>query len=241
MPVADASHTSSSAGLAYKIDTTQRIWASRTESFLPNRGKLSGGAFLPPSISRQFELGWLWQKGKESFSLALFDLEQSNLPAKDPKDPDALVLIGSNRSKGFEAKADFQIVGLEWQAALTRLHARVQDRVSPTQGSYLVGSPDGYGSLKVSAPLGTGSTGLKAWARLQAATSRPGDDKASFRSPGYGVVSLGLASSNPINGLSWGASLQNVADKRYIRSLTGADNVWQGPRRSLQVWVDNAF
>jgi outer membrane receptor protein involved in Fe transport len=238
VPVAEASHTSSSVALGKRLTDTQRLWVSRTESFLPNRGRFSSGAFLPPSVSHQYELGWQYKKSKQAFSFAVFDLEQSNLPARDPADPDALVLIGSNRSKGFEAKADFQWAGVQWQGALTRLQARVQDRISATQGSFLVGSPDGYGSLKASLPVGAGIT---TWARWQGATSRPGDDKASFRSPGYGILGVGLEAAATPGGTRWGTNIQNLADKRYVRSLTGADNVWQGPRRSLQVWADTAF
>ena len=237
-PVADAAHTSSSLGVGKKITPTQRLWLSRSDSFLPNRGRFTGGAFLPPSVSSQWELGWQYQRDKQNYSLALFDLRQSNLPAKDPTDPDALVLIGSNRSKGWEAKADVATGPVRWQAALTRLHARVQDRTSPTQGGFLTGTPDGYGSLRASLPV---ATSLHTWARLQAATSRPGDDKASFRAPGYGVLSAGLESTPSQQGLRWGASVQNLADRRYVRALTGADNVWQGPRRSLQVWVESAL
>ena len=238
VPVAEASHTSSSVALGKRLTDTQRLWASRTESFLPNRGRFSGGAFLPPSVSHQYELGWQYKANKQAFSFTVFDLEQSNLPGKNPSDPDALVLVGSNRSKGFEAKVDFRAAGMEWQGALTRLQARVQDRISATQGSFLVGSPDGYGSLKASLPVGAGMT---TWARWQGATSRPGDDKASFRSPGYGILGLGLEAAATPGGTRWGTNIQNLADKRYVRSLTGADNVWQGPRRSLQVWADTAF
>jgi hypothetical protein len=35
--------------------------------------------------------------------------------------------------------------------------------------------------------------------------------------------------------------VQNLADRRYVRALTGADNVWQGPRRSVQVWVESSL
>ncbi len=237
-PVADAAHTSSSLGIGKKITPAQRLWLSRSDSFLPNRGRFTGGAFLPPSVSSQWELGWQYQQDKQNISLALFDLRQSNLPAKDPTDPDALVLIGSNRSKGWEGKADFATGPVRWQAALTRLHARVQDRVSPTQGGFLTGTPDGYGSLRASLPV---ATSLQTWARLQGATIRPGDDKASFNAPGYGVLSAGLESTPSAQGLRWGASVQNLADRRYVRALTGADNVWQGPRRSVQVWVESAL
>ena len=234
--VSSAEHTTTSFGLAKQITDTQRAWMSNATSFLPNRGRFSGGAFLPPSESSQWELGWQFQTGRNSVSLAVFDLRQSNLPAKDPGDPDALVLIGSNRSQGVELKTDFHAGAFHWQAAATQMNARVEDRVSATQGSYLVGTPRIYGSLRVSTPL---RGGLQAWAGAQGAGSRPGDDNESFSAPGYVVMSLGLQSS-PADGksLRWGASVQNLADITYVRALTGADNVWQGPRRSLQVWVD---
>ena len=234
--VSTAEHTSTSFGLAKQITDTQRLWISNATSFLPNRGRFSGGAFLPPSESSQWELGLQYRKDRNSVSLAAFDLRQSNLPARDPSDPDALVLIGSNRSQGVEVRADFHTGALHWQAAATQMNARVEDRVSATQGGYLVGTPDAYGSLRVSTPL---PGGLQAWASVQGAGSRPGDDKNSFSTPGYGVMSLGLQSNlSDGKSLRWGASVQNLADISYVRALTGADNVWQGPRRSLQVWVD---
>ena len=146
------------------------------------------------------------------------------------------MLIGSNRSQGMEVRADFYTGALHWQAAATQMNARVEDRLSATQGSYQVGTPDVYGSLRVSTPL---PGAVQAWASVLGAGSRPGDDKNSFSAPGYGVTNLGLYSS-PSDGksLRWGASVQNLADIRYVRALTGADNVWQGPRRSLQVWLD---
>ncbi len=69
------------------------------------------------------------------------------------------------------------------------------------------------------------SGGVQAWARLQAAASLPGVDVASFRSPGYGVLGVDLESDVSATGSRWGVSVQNLADKRYVRGLTGADNV----------------
>ena len=234
-PVATAQHTSTSFGAVKKINEAQRVWLSRATSFLPNRGRFTDGAFLPPSESSQWEAGWQLQNGSDSFSVAVFDLRQSNLPGRDPSDPDALVLIGSNRSQGLEVKADFKTGPVQWHAAVTRLHARIKDRVNAAQGDYLAGTPGAYGSLRASLPV---SADLQAWARLQATTQRPGNDKASFSAPGYGVVSIGLKPNPSSRGLNWGATIENLGDVRYVRALTGADNVWQGARRSLQVWVE---
>lgn len=237
----DTAHNSVSIGLARQITDTQRVWASRSTSFLPNRGRLSGGAFLPPSISRQHELGWTYEaavNSKNNLTLTAFDLLQSNLPAKDPKDPDAFVLLGSIRSRGVEVKTSFTTGPVLWQGSATRFQARVQTPISTTQGLYLAGSGDGYGALRVS---GLVSDGLQASLQVQAAAKRPGDDKGSFYAPGYAVINAALESTPSAGHARWGVSLQNALDARYVRALTGPDNVWQGQRRALRLWTDVAF
>ncbi len=240
--LAEAAKVTYSYGLERRLALHQRAWLSRTESFLPNRGRFSGGGFLPPSSSGQWEAGWGLRKPAAMFSVAAFRLSQSNLPARDPKDRDAFILLGQNRSVGVDVKLDLLALGVRWQAAATRQHARVQTAVSATQGRFLTGMPDVYGSLRVSTPLEIAALpGVGIWARLQAAGRRPGDSTASFYAPGYGVTSAGMEVKPSSGGVAWGVHVHNLADRRYVRALTGADNVWQGPRRSLQVWAESAF
>ena len=192
---------------------------------------------ISPTQARLLEAGWQYQRAGSELSATVFDIRQSNLPARDPQDNNAFVLIGSNRSRGVELRAIGKALGADLSANLTRLNARVENPVNPTQGAYLTGAADGYGSVKVALPLaGVGDF----WVATQFAASRPGNDRADFRAPGYAVLSLGL-NGHLGTTLRWSLRLDNAADRRYVRALTGADNVWQGERRRLTAWVEGAF
>lgn len=226
-----------SASLSYEWNNQHASALSYSQAFLPNRGRLASGEFLPASNSRQWEISHRWQWSEASkLNIAAFDLLQSDLAARDPAVPDAFILLGSNRSKGYELGLDTQGLGMRWQANISKLQARIQTPVSATQGRFLVGQPDAYGSVKISRNFATPAP-ITTWLRLQGAASRPGDDKASFRAPGYGVWSIGLSSTQAIDtiGWHWQASVHNMLDRRYVRALSGADNVWQGARRSFNL------
>lgn len=233
----EAGHTSTSVAVSKQLNKENRIWLSRTGSFLPNRGKFSSGEFLPPSESHQTELGWAMATAGAQVSLALFGLTQSNLPARDPADSDALILVGGNRSEGAEVRLKATALGVTWQANVTSLHARLQNPTSANQGRYLAGVADMYGSIKASKSLRLANAAFEVWARVQGASSLPGDNIASFRAPGYGVLDIGLQSK--LRGpMQWGAQVGNLHNRSYVRAMTGADNVWQGPKRNISVWME---
>ncbi len=237
-------------GVGRKLGAAGRIWAARTQSYLPNRGQLADGSWLPASNATQWELGWAWPAddvapapGRPRFAAAAFDIRRSNLAATDPANPDYYILRGAQRSRGLELQAAISTGVLRWTLAATWQHARVSEVSSAGQGTYLPGVPDRFGSLHVQAPVhGTGSADVQAWARLTASGSRPGDALASFRAPGWGVMDAGLRGRWPgQRQIQWGLSVSNLANRRYVRALTNADNVWQGPLRRWQLWLDAAF
>lgn len=234
---AETSHTSAGLGLGYKFSDAQRVWLSSTQSFLPNRGRSRNGDYLPPSKGQQIEAGWAYSDEKQNYSVSYFVIKQSNLPAVDPLDKDASVLIGTNKSKGIEIKTAFKGYHFKWGGALTFIKARITQPTSATQGQYLTGTPSAYGTLFATAPI---IGGFESTARVIFAASRPGDDTASFKAPGYGIVNLGLRSSRK-DQVRWGLDINNVFDKSYVRSISGADNVWQGNRRAVRAWVEFAY
>ena len=233
---ADASQTTVSTAAGWRLTDVQRIWLSRAESFLPNRGQLSGGAYLPASQGRQWEAGWQYQRAPSEVAVQLFDVLQTNLPARDPSDRDAFVLVGANRSKGVTGSIKWQVGPVDLAGALTLQRVRVQSATSAGQGTYVVGVPSRFGALMVAV---RSSIGI--WsARVQGAGTRAGDSHASFSAPGYGVLGLGWA-SGARDGFRWGTRIDNALDKRYVRALTGADNVWQGERRRLVLWMESTL
>lgn len=241
-PVSRMDATSYAWGLGRDLGIHQRAWLTHTQSFMPNRGHLANGAWLPESRSAQLEAGYEWQMDKNtaaspSFSATVFDLQQTNLPARDPTNADAYILVGAMQSTGLELQAHMYTQKVQWTASATFQKARVQTPTSAAQGGYLPGVGDRFGALRMTLPL---PTGLQAWVQVQASASRPGDSMASFSAPGYAVVGLGL--QNPLsNSLHWGIRIDNALDVSYVRALTGADNVWQGPRRNINVWISNRF
>jgi len=233
---ADTNQTTVSAAAGWHLTEMQRLWVSRSESFLPNRGQLSGGAYLPPSQGRQWEAGWQYQSAPSEAAVQLFDVLQTNLPARDPNDRDAFVLVGANRSKGVTGSIKWQFGPVDIGGALTFQRVRVQSATIPGQGNHVVGVPSRFGALTLAVRSSNGTFS----ARLQGAGSLAGDSRASFSAPGYGVSALSW-SPNAQDGFRWGARIDNALDKRYVRALTGADNVWQGERRKLVVWLESAL
>lgn len=237
LTVAQIQHTSAAWGVGYKMNDAQRLWLSNTQSFLPNRGHLRSGEFLPPSQGRQIELGWAYKADKQAFSASVFSIKQSHLPAVDPLDKDAFILIGRNTSQGIELNATLQSDSVKWGAAATFLKARVSQATDASQGVYLPGTPSAYGAVYGTVRVGAGYEGT---ARVIFASSRPGDDKASFKAPGYGILNLSVAA--PASGsVRWGLALSNALDKSYVRAISSADNVWQGSRRTFKVWLELSY
>ena len=249
--VSDATQNTTSVGLGYALPGNQRVWLSYAESFQPNRGKLSVGAYLPASLGQQRELGWerAWAANKLDLSenanqngkvsLQMFDIMQSNLPRRDPLDPDAFVLIGAVRSTGLTAALDLNYGQLAFKSAVTQQNARILN-VTAAQGNQLTGVPALFGSASVSAKTATGVWALQA----QGAGKLAGDAKESFSAPGYVVYGArwqAPTSVNPAKSTQWGIRLDNLLDKSYVRALTGADNVWQGQRHKLTVWANVAL
>lgn len=230
-------HTSAALGLSYRLNAENRIWFSNTQSFQPNRGNLRSGEYLAPSKGQQTEIGWEYQDARKYFSMSYFDIKQSNLPGVDPVDKDASVLIGANRSFGLEFNTTLKTDFVKFGTTVTLLKARVVNPTSVDQGAFLVGTPSAYGAVHLTFPL---VNRYEASTRLVFASSRPGDDVASFKAPGYGVLNLSVKSPR-MGSFRWGAEISNALDKRYARAISGADNVWQGSRRTFRGWIEADF
>lgn len=156
---------------------------------------------------------------------------QTQLPKRDTSTPDAYILIGSNRSQGLELRAKTRLRGFSWSANATYLNARVENVVNAIQGHYLVGIPKAYGAISVSSPVFNGGS---VWSTWQASSYRPANDINSIQAPGYAVWNLGFKHPMVHEKGEWSFSVDNVLDRRYVRGLTGLDNVWQGSRRVVR-------
>lgn len=234
--VGEAGVTNASGALGWNASPQQHVWLGTAQSFLPNRGTLSGGEYLPPSNGQQWEAGWRWKRNGESASpdtvaLQAFWLRQTNVPAKDPADPTAFVLRGTTASRGVVLSARTHWGAWNAHGALTAQTARIETPTGSGTGRYLVDTPDHFGAFTVSRPL---AAGVLAWA-VQASGRRPMDSTGSAWTPEYAVHNFEYRQKHPESHGQWVLRLQNAADLRYARAATGIDNVWQGDRRKLEV------
>jgi TonB-dependent Receptor Plug Domain len=229
--VGQANHNTLSLGVTWKVDAFQKLWLSRIESFEHVAGQRSNGAFLPPQLGLQWELGWRRESANDKVSVSLFNITQSNIPGVDPLDRDYLVPIGTVRSQGASVQASVKWLGLQWAANTSVQHVRVVTPADTSQGPQLPGVPAVFGSLRVSTQ--ETKQGLQAWVNPSWSARKPADANGSVYAPGYVRWDSGLVYKQ--TGWQINLSALNLFDLRYVQALNATDNVWQGPRRRVNI------
>ncbi len=139
-------------GLLYLFDNGIAPYVSYLSSFQPVPGTDFAGAAFKPTTGRQTEIGIKYQPSTYNalFTLAAFNLEQSNVPTVDPLNPLFNIQTGKIRSRGFEASAKATLDnGLSLVAAYTYLNSTV-----------LVGNEENEGNT----PLYTPRNAAAVWA-----------------------------------------------------------------------------
>ena len=141
------SHFSPRFGLVYQPNADTSIYASFSNSFTPNGGRLASGAIPSPEQGVQSEIGWKQDllDGKANLNVAVFDLikkdsAQSDL-ATDPTG-NTVILVGEMRSKGIEFDLGGNVTSrLRLTASLAFLDAVVTADTNIPVGTRLVGAP----------------------------------------------------------------------------------------------------
>jgi len=253
-PVAEHALTSYALTASHRPTEASRVWLGAGQTFEPNRGLMKSGDFLPPKKARQIELGASYEQAGQKLQAALFDTTQSNLAGADPSDKNYVVPVGAVHAQGLQLSARQPWGGWVLYGALTWQRVRNATPVSKTQGPYVTGTPERYGSFGAS--WQAAGAGPLLDAKVVAVGARPGDDKASFYAPGAAVLNLSVSGKLSLGALDalggavgdsaskpgqWTLGLRNVFDRRYVRALTAADNVWQGERRTLTLAWQQAW
>ena len=241
MPVANHKLTNFAITGSHKVDKYLRLWVGWGNAFEPNRGMMKSGDFLPPKQSRETEVGAAFERGRQKLQFSIYDIRQSNLAGADPSDRNYLIPVGAARSSGLQFTARQSIENFALYAGATFQHARTTTTTSAAQGPYLPGIADRYGALGgIWQPSMYDRTSVDL--KMIATGPRPGNSAGSFFAPGVAVWHLNV--SGTVAGESaaqWSIGLVNLFDRRYIRALSAADNVWQGERRKITLSWQQAF
>ena len=195
--------------------------------------------------ARQWEVGLKQRLGRGDWTLALYDIERTNLLSRDPADPNQFQQIGEQGARGVEVSARLPLSEawmLEGSAALLdAAFGRFDERV----GTSLV-------SRRGNVPVNVPERVATAWLRWQATDAfslaaglrgvdrRPANTANTLWLPGYATLDL---NANWRTGLGdVGLRVRNVADKAYATTAYNAGNqVMVGEPRWFEVVWQRRF
>lgn len=163
-------------GLLVNPARSTSLYASYTNSFLPQYGVSRTGDRFDSQQGRQFEVGAKQNLlGDRLFvTLALYTLSKTNVPTTDPEDPRFSILTGEQHSEGIELEASGKVTR-QWSMianyAYTDAHISEDNRLRV--GSKLVGIPKHSAGVWTTYDLDRGAlAGLTLGDGVYAATER---------------------------------------------------------------------
>ena len=213
------------AGIVYEILPRQvSAYFSYSESFQSNPGYLNAaGSQIEPEAGEQYEIGVKADlfNGKLSSTVALYQIDRSNVPTADPLTPNVYVVTGEERHRGVDFNtAASPIKGWDIIAAYGYIDARVtRDNTLPI-GARPLDVPEHTFNLFTKYTLQDGPLrGLGFGVGFHYQTKMEGDAANTFQLPSYGT--LNLAAYYQRGRFSAQFNVLNVTDERYA---TGAYN-----------------
>lgn len=211
-------------GIVYKPIEPLSVYASFSQSFVPNTDRTLDGSILEPERGTQFEAGIKGEflDGRLFATLAAFNITKSNIavPVTDPDSGlDYSVAIGEQRSHGIELDVIGQILpGWNIIASYTYTDAEVtEDNGSPLEGNRLYGVAENAASLWTTYEIQQGNLqGLGFGLGLFFVGERQGDLENTFQVDSY--LRTDAAIFYQRNNWRTAINIQNLFDVNYIES-----------------------
>lgn len=224
-----------SGGLSFTPLPQLALYYGYSQSFQANTAVDRNRKVLPAKQGELHELGVKsrWLDGRLASNAAIYRLQQSNLPARDPVDPDYSVAIGQIHSHGFEWDGVGQLTKrLQLVANYSWMEAEFGGGTR-LRGNSFRSTPKHSGSLWARYQLPINVPGkLYLGGGMTAVGRRFGDDGNSFKVPGY--IRADLMAHYQFDRLDFRVKVENLMDKRYVSSSIYDDTVIQGNRLLFQ-------
>lgn len=222
-------------GMAWRPDSSTRLWWDWSAGMEPNRGTTRFGGFLPAQTSRQLEIGAARSIGPLRGELALWRITQRNLAMADPGERGTLMAAGSRLAEGLDLQWQWSSRPCGWRGHATLQTSRQLRKVSSSLGDAFVGMPRGAGTLGGWCDLpGAAQAGpLRLATQWQWVGPRAGDAANTVTVPGFGR--LDVSAQWPLARGQLRLDIRNLTDQRHVQAVTAVDDVFQGPRRSVRL------
>lgn len=231
------SATTGMVGLVWEALPGIAPYASLADSFNPVSGVDRSGAMFKPEAGKQAEIGVKFERdgGRQTASLAAYDLKRSNVLTLDPVNSAFNVQTGAHHIRGLEAEVAAELRN-GW--SITGAYGYTDAEVSKSNKANEVGrtvnnvprhNVSAWGLYRVSAgPLEGFGFGLG----LRHMSERTGYSY-DFTIPGYTVFDAAVQ----YQGKGWRAALnlRNLADKTYYGGSFGNNLVTLGDTRHVRL------
>lgn len=208
----------SQIGILYQPIENLSLYASYSQSFVPNTGTMVGGGILEPERGEGFEVGIKSEflEGALLATLTYFDITKQNVATADPNNLFFSVATGEQRSRGVEFDVIGKILpGWNILASYTYTDATVtRDNRIPV-GNRLAGIPFHSASLWTTYQIQTGDLqGLGFGVGVNYLSDRQGDLANSFQLDSYLLTNAAIFYRR--DNWRFALNFNNIFDVNYI-------------------------
>lgn len=238
-------------GVVVQPSQTLSLYATYGEGFRPNNGQAFNGSTFGPETSKAYELGAKFASADNRITatLALFQMDKTNVLTADPTNSGFVIAIGAARSKGFEVDIDAKlpsdfhlIVAYAYTDAYSLSTVLDPDFAKPIlPGDPLINVPkNSFNTLLTKDFQLGGDRKVMLGAGLQYIDRRLGETATTYFLPSATLVKL-VGSFDITSNLRLNASVNNLFNKRWFANSYAALWTFPGAPRNFKVSATYKF
>ena len=245
-----AGRFSPQAGIVYDLAGPVSVYAAYGEGFRANIGTDVTGAIFDPETSRSKEVGVKLSAlgGRLTGTLAVFQLDKTNVLASDTGNPGFSVAIGKARSRGIELDLNGRLPGdvelllsyayIDAEARSTLLEPNFNFRIRP--GDPLVNIPRHNVNVQAAKRFVVAGRSAQIGGGVQHVGARSGETGTAFTLPAHTLVRM-FGDVEIRQGVSLFGAIQNVFDVDWYANSYSPLWVQPGTPRTATLGLRAAF
>ncbi|HEX7761084.1 MAG TPA: TonB-dependent siderophore receptor [Caulobacteraceae bacterium] len=233
----DITNVSPQVGLVYEANSHISVYASYAKGFRPNSGLDVHGTPFAPEKTNSKEIGakFSWPEHRFSATIAIYQMDKTNIITADPVNSGFSIAIGSAESKGLELDLDAQLPGevnARLSYAYTDAHTTTAildpDFARPVPaGAPLLDIPAHSANLLLSRDFVLGDDRvLTIGGNVHYVSEQLGETATTYMLPSYTLVEL-FTSYKPTAHLKLSAEIHNLLNVTYFPA--SYSQVWTQP------------
>ncbi len=244
------SRFSPQAGIVYEVSNPLTLYAAYGEGYRANIGAGADGNVFEPETSKSIEAGAKLSAlgGRLTGTLAVYQLEKSNVLATDTLNPGFSVAIGKARSRGIELDVNGKLPGdidllLSYAYTDAEARSRVLDpnfsfQIEP--GDRLINIPDHNLNVQAAKRFTIGDRDALLGAGIQYVSRRSGETGTDFELPAHRLVRV-FGQIELMQDVELFGSITNLFDEHWYANSYSPVWVQPGAPRTATIGLRTTF